>query len=73
MANSGIHFWHEPVRASDGSLSNYLALNRPDIAYMNAESRAEVDLVLAAHRHAIMIEAYLENCLALWNKPAAMP
>ena len=73
MAQSGIHFWHEPVRSSDGSLSNYLALNRPDIAYMNAESRAEADLALAARRHAIMIEAYLENCLASWNKPVALP
>ncbi len=73
MARSGVHFWHEPVRASDGSLSNYLILNRPDIAYVNAESRLEVDLALAASRHAIMIKAYLEKCAALRDKPAAQP
>lgn len=73
MTRSGVHFWHEPVRASDGSLSNYLILNRPDIAYVNAESRLEVDLALAASRHAIMIKSYLENCAASGDKPAAQP
>ena len=32
ISGAGIHFWHEPVTASDGSMSNYLALNRPDIS-----------------------------------------
>ena len=73
MARSGVHFWHEPVGKSDGSLSNYLALNRPDIAYMNAESRAEIDLALAAGRHAVMIKTYLEKCASLWDKPATRP
>lgn len=73
MARSGVHFWHEPVRASDGSLSNYLILNRPDIAYVNAESRLEVDLALAASRHAIMIKAYLEKCDESGDEPAAQP
>ena len=73
MARSGVHFWHEGVGKSDGSLSNYLALNRPDIAYMNAESRAETDLALSAARHAKMIKAYLEKCAGLWDKPATRP
>lgn len=73
MSQSGVHFWHEAVGKSDGSLSNYLALNRPEVAYMNAESRAEVDLALAARRHAVMITAYLEKCAALWDKPATHP
>lgn len=73
MTRSGVHFWHEPVRASDGSLSNYLSLNRPEISYVNAESRMEVDLALAASRHAIMIKAYLEKCAASGDKPAAQP
>jgi hypothetical protein len=62
IANSGVHFWHERVKSSDGSMSNYLALNRPDIAYFNAESRMEIDLAVAAARHKIMIAAYLANC-----------
>ncbi len=73
MAQSGVHFWHEAVGKSDGSLSNYLALNHPDLAYVNAESRAENDLALAAGRHAIMIKAYLEKCATLRNKPATRP
>ena len=73
MAQSGVHFWHEAVGKSDGSLSNYLAVNRPDIAYMNAESRVEIDLALAAGRHAVMIKAYLEKCAASWDNPAPRP
>lgn len=73
MTQSGVHFWHEAVGKSDGSLSNYLILNRPDIAYINAESRAEIDLALAAGRHAVMIKAYLEKCTDLWDKPATRP
>ncbi len=73
MSRSGVHFWHEPVRASDGSLSNYLILNRSDISYVNAESRLEVDLSLAASRHAVMIKSYLEKCAGSGDKPAAQP
>jgi hypothetical protein len=62
IATSGVHFWHERVSVSDGSMSNYLILNRPDIAYFNAESRAEVDLAVAAARHKVMIAAYLDGC-----------
>jgi hypothetical protein len=69
IANAGVHFWHERVVKSDGSMSNYLVLNRPDIPYFNAESRAEIDLAIAAARHKVMIEAYLANC-ASGNQPA---
>lgn len=62
IANAGVHYWHEPVSVSDGSMSNYLILNRPDIAYFNAESRAEIDLAVAAARHKVMIAAYLDGC-----------
>jgi hypothetical protein len=70
VANSGVHFWHERVGKSDGSMSNYLALNYPDIGYFNAESRAEVDLAVAAARHAAMVTAYLANCVRSGDKPA---
>ena len=40
LNQSGMHFWHERVERSDGSLSNYLALYSPEIAYFNAEARA---------------------------------
>lgn len=69
IANNGIHFWHERVSKSDGSMSNYLALNRPDIAYFNAESRSEADLALSAARHGFMISAYLKNCSVSGDKP----
>lgn len=69
IANSGVHFWHERVVTSDGSMSNYLILHRPEIAYFNAESRAETDLAMAAARHKIMIDAYLTHC-ASRDKPA---
>jgi len=69
IANEGIHFWHERVSKSDGSMSNYLALNRPEIAYFNAESRGEVDLEIASARHDVMISAYLKNCVASGNQP----
>lgn len=61
---AGMHFWHERVNKSDGSLSNYLALERGDIPYFNAESREESDLAVSAARHGVMIEAYLTHCVA---------
>ncbi len=70
LNSAGIHFWYEKVSKSDGSLSNYLALERPDIAYFNAESREEADLSLSAARHSIMIEAYLAKCKPSRNQPA---
>jgi hypothetical protein len=63
LNDTGIHFWHEEVKESDGSLSNYLALKRPEIAYFNAESREETDLSRSAARHGVMIDAYLEKCV----------
>lgn len=62
MTSAGTHFWHERVERSDGSMSNYLALRHPDIAYFNAESRDEVDLALSAARHKVMVDAYLKGC-----------
>lgn len=69
LNDAGIHFWHERVNKSDGSLSNYLALERPEIPYFNAESREEIDLAVSAARHLVMIDAYLRNCAVLRNKP----
>lgn len=66
---AGIHFWHERVVKSDGSLSNYLALERPDIAYFNAESREENALAVSAARHMVMISAYLRECVKSGNQP----
>ena len=71
--DAGIHFWHEKVTKTDSSLSNYLALERPDIAYFNAESREEANLSLSASRHSIMIDAYLSKCTALRNQPTPGP
>ena len=62
LASAGIHFWAERVGLSDGSLSNYTALNRPNLAYFNAESRREVDLGIASTRHMLMIAAYMKSC-----------
>ncbi|MBK8374429.1 MAG: hypothetical protein IPN50_04675 [Sphingomonadales bacterium] len=62
LNQSGVHFWHERVVRSDGSLSNYLALYRPEIDYFNAEARADSDLSIAAEKHALMVDAYLKNC-----------
>lgn len=72
LSDSGIHFWHEDVGQSDGSMSNYLALNEPDIAYFNAESRAEADLAIAASRHLIMVKTFIDRCSS-GNKPTAGP
>ena len=69
MIKAGVHFWHERVGTSDGSMSNYLAINRPDIPYFNGESREETDLSTAAARHKIMIEAYLAGCMRSRDKP----
>ena len=69
LNEAGIHFWHERVDKSDGSLSNYLALERPEIPYFNAESREEIDLSVSAARHGVMIDAYLQRCRS-GDKPA---
>ena len=62
LIQAGVHIWHEPVDKSDGSLSNYIVLNRPDTAYANMESRREIDLALASERQGLMIAAYLNGC-----------
>jgi hypothetical protein len=62
LSQVGVHFWAENVGRSDGSLSNYIILNRPDIAYFNAESRRETDLAIASARHRLMVASYLQVC-----------
>lgn len=59
---AGINFWKERVGASDGSMSNYLILNHPEITYFNAESRQEADPAVAAARHGMMAAAFLRDC-----------
>ena len=69
MTKAGVHFWHERVGQSDGSMSNYLAIKHPDIAYLNAESRLEPNLDVASKRHQVMVAAYLKGCAKSWNQP----
>ena len=73
LNGSGINVWHERVGLSDGSLSNYIALNRPEIAYVNFEAKREADLSIGAAAQRQMINAYLEQCGDLWNQPVAVP
>ncbi len=69
MTKAGVHFWHERVGQSDGSMSNYLAIKQHGIAYLNAESRLEDDLEVASKRHQVMVAAYLKGCARSWNQP----
>jgi hypothetical protein len=62
LVSEGVHVWHERVGRSDGSLSNYVAREKPDTVYVNMESRRETDLALAASRHGLIIEAYMKHC-----------
>jgi hypothetical protein len=73
LNEKGIHVWHERVGKSDGSLSNYIALNRPEIAYVNFEAERADDLAIGAEAQRIMIDAYLASCAALWDQPVAIP
>jgi hypothetical protein len=73
MNQAGINVWHEQVGRSDGSLSNYVALERPDIAYVNFEAKRDDDLSTGAKVHGLMIDAYVQKCAAIWNAPAATP
>lgn len=73
LRDRGVNVWHERVSESDGSLSNYMALNHPEARYVNMESRREVDLSVAAERHRLMIAAYIEGCLNSGNQPASVP
>jgi hypothetical protein len=70
---SGINVWHERVVDSDGSLSNYLTLNRPDIHYVNMEAKRETDLTKAVEAQKQMVAAYLSGCAASGNQPAPLP
>jgi hypothetical protein len=70
---AGVNVWHERVEWSDGSLSNYLSLNRPEIAYANFEVKRERDIAIGADAQKLMIDAYLASCSALWNKPVSGP
>lgn len=69
MNAAGVNFWQERVAKSDGSMSNYLVLNQPDVLYFNAESREETDLAVAAARHALMIAAFMQNCAGAHRAP----
>jgi hypothetical protein len=62
LSRAGVHFWAESVGRSDGSLSNIIALNHPDIRYFNAESRREDNLETASARHMLILTAYLRYC-----------
>lgn len=68
-----INVWHEEVQQSDGSLSNYIALNRPLLAYVNFEAQRDEDLAPGAEAQRLMIDAYIEGCAKLWDEPAAAP
>jgi hypothetical protein len=70
---AGINVWHERVVESDGSLSNYLTLNRPDIHYVNMEAKRETDLATAVEAQKQMVAAYLSGCSASGNQPAPLP
>lgn len=67
LVQAGVHVWHEAVGKSDGSLSNYVVLKKVDMAYVNMESRREVDLAIASQRHQLMVDAYLKGCRPLGN------
>lgn len=67
LVKAGVHVWHEPVGKSDGSLSNYIVLNKATTRYVNMESKREAELSLAAERHRLMVAAYLGNCYSAGN------
>lgn len=73
MNQVGINVWHERIGRSDGSLSNYVALQRPEIAYVNFEAKREDDLSIGAETQRLMIDAYMEKCAGLWDQPIRAP
>ncbi len=73
LNKAGVNVWHERVGRSDGSLSNFIALYRPQITYVNFEAEREADLTKAAEAQRLMISAYLGNCALLWNQPVSAP
>ena len=68
LNGKGVHFWHERVNVSDGSMSNYVVLNRPNITYINIESRAETNLAIASERHLAMLSAMRDVCSGYFIK-----
>ena len=71
LMQAGVHVWHEPVGKSDGSLSNFIVLEKTDThtdtPYVNMESRREANLTIATERHQLMVDAYLSGCTPLRN------
>jgi hypothetical protein len=67
LVEEGINVWHERVEKSDGSLSNFVALQMPAVRYVNMESRREIDLAIAAERHRLMVAAYIKSCTRSGN------
>ncbi len=67
LNDEGVNVWHERVMVSDGSLSNYITLKRPDIAYVNMEAKREADISKAAEAQRLMIAAYVQQCHSLWK------
>lgn len=60
---AGAHVWHERVGTSDGSLSNYIALNLPDVRYLNAEAKRDDALSVAAEAQRAIVDTYLAKCV----------
>jgi len=73
LTTRNINVWHEQVRESDGSLSNYIALNRPLQAYVNFEAQRDEDLRPGAEAQGLMIDAFMDGCSSLWDKPVTDP
>ncbi len=66
MVQRGVNVWHEKVKASDGSFSNYVELSSHGLRYVNMESRREPNLAVAAERHKLMIDAYMSGCNSIY-------
>jgi hypothetical protein len=73
LTAENINVWHEKVRRSDGSLSNYVALNFPLQAYVNFEAQRDDDLAPAVEAQRQMIDAYMKGCAPLGDQPTALP
>lgn len=73
LNSAGVNVWHERVGRSDGSLSNYVALNRPEIFYVNFEVKYESDPTPGAEAQRLMIDAFLKLCPHDRTLPATPP
>ncbi|MBK6706175.1 MAG: hypothetical protein IPG54_01295 [Sphingomonadales bacterium] len=60
---AGANVWHERVGTSDGSLSNYVALNLPEVGYLNAEAKRDDALSVAAEAQRLIVDSYLSKCV----------